>query len=570
MGAGSPTVIRPFEVYRVPRKGKWYFDFVHKLVNEYGLPSAAFESHKLRALLYHAHRLGTRRIVIHCDYTCRDYQADYASMYARMARPPRQRCVRLMFFNRTWTEKQIAGSLPPAFPLPSDHRASAVLNGIGKDSGLVGIAVLRPTAGCLIGRTVMAFAGEEDGYLTCEQSYGCHLYGTPLSVAGAPWLEQDPALFVCGGAALWFSAYHTETRLGLPHLSPGELTALTRRHWVTGHVSGGMTEPEIANALQSWGFQPYTYAAQRGDPDSMQRLVNYVHFLVESNIPVILGYWWGDKDSGPGHAVTAVGHTLASRPRADVRRMSGSIRATTDWVDRFVVLNDQEAPYWHLPIVSGQHCEQPLSRFKAGRWAGVPIENTGPETRALGACEVVRMFAPLNPTVQTSPDHVLALSRKAVRQAAGWADLQPTRKLKSAWKRSFLPLIGKPHCFAFRPRLLDLWQFHWDLKASTCWKCLSPLIREWYLNITWPISMWAVQIVRLGRCGQDDNPNGGVSWEHSTVVGEILIDATESPWSGNSVFSIRLGPFFAYFPDGDTSMTCFCLEGGQGLEYPMV
>lgn len=316
-----------FEVFQTT-PGNWFDGLLSVLIQKCGVADKARSSVRLMTLLYHAQRLGVRSIVMHTGYICPDYQGDYAALYSRMARPPAPRSVRLLFFTQKKTAEEVF-LLPPG-PVPSENDWNEYIRQVG----FVGFAVIRPTPDCIVGRTVLA-PHPDDGFFPCVDAYPAHLYGIPRYACGVPWLEQDPSRFVCGGAALWTCAFHTQTRWGLPHYSPGELTAMARQFVVSGHISGGMTGTEMATAIKEWGFMPYSYVCT--DSDAAPRLQNLfaaAHALLESRISVIIGCW---PKGGSGHAVVAMGHGLRDTVTNPDHDGEVSLRSTSDWIDRWVV-----------------------------------------------------------------------------------------------------------------------------------------------------------------------------------------------------------------------------------------
>ncbi len=546
-----------FKVEEVDPNSNWCYKVISLLVNEHHVPKEAHRSDKIKTLFYQAKRLNTQTIVIHDGYLCRDYLGDYAALYSKMALPPKQRCVRLLFFNKRFDpQRELFLTLEGIHPDSIDNSDVAI-------QGLVGTAVIRPTPDCLVGRTVMMNFGDE-GFLPCAEYYGCHFYGAKLYVKGVPWLEQAPSVFVCGGAALWFCAFQTEIQFNLTHFCPGELTALARKHWVVGHVSQGMTVVEFATAIKEWGFQPFSAAWEQNKPEQLRQIVDFIHTLIESNIAVIVAYWWAKKDTDhagdAGHAVTAMGHGLQATLRAGLEKKEPitEIRSTSDWIDYFLVADDNQSPYTPLPIASGTPVKQPLGLHNVSEWVnGGALPCDDKALTALQECKQGAIFAPLPDGIRITPQEVLANARTILM------DSQEVLT-KNIDKESLTPQIEekltaceefktRPQAFAIRPCLMELFEYHWDLKSGETMVELDQEIREFCLKISWPIWVWRVQIIRLARY-RSDRDEDPVAWEDCKVIGEILIDATDSPQGPfGGIFQIRIGAMvLVYLPETHT------------------
>ena len=537
--------LRQFELFHIGvGKTKWFEQLINKLVEKKLVTPKARRNLHLISLLYQAHRLGTKLIVIHDDYVCPDYQGDYSSLYSRIARPPSQRTTRLLFFKSDMEDEDILFHLQGGIPVEGGW----LEEGQEEDTGLVGLAVIRPTPDCLIGRTVLA-ATPEDGYIHCADSYMAHLYGTPLYVRGVPWLQQDSSQFVCGGAALWACAFHTQTRWGLPHYSPGELTALARRFSVSGHVSKGMSVSEMATAIREWGFEPYCEVWHAGDGESRrEQLFASLHMLLESKISVVLGYWPSGRT---GHAVLAVGHELSKK--MEYTGGESHLRPTTAWINRFVVADDQRSPYTPL-LLRGKKgaLQHPVFHKAAIAWAGTSREELAEAlplpTRPLDQCGSVTIAAPFPKGVRVLPEDVLDITRSALAQAPSMITSKDTNGNEARaveFRKPFNSLAGNGDTHLLRPYLTQLKDFHWDLKVDPAWTELAEGFRAEYLQIAWPTWLWVVQIIKISPAD-----NGEVDWAEAKVVGEVLIDATGGPKSKmGGAFSARVGKVMLYFPD---------------------
>ncbi|MBN2581905.1 MAG: hypothetical protein JXL80_02480 [Planctomycetes bacterium] len=545
----DPLAIRLFQHVSI-EKEDWFGDLMERLVKEHQLAPSSRKNLKLIGLLHHVHRLGARLIVIHDHYLCPDYLGDYSSLYSRMARPPRShRAIRLLFFKSNKSQAEVLFHLEHGINgrVPAD---AASWKEYADSIGLIGFTVIRPTPDCLIGRTVLPSI-PENGFITCTDTYLAHLYGTPLYVRGVPWLEQDASHFRCSGAALWACAYHTQTRWGLPHYSPGELTALARRFGVSGHVSRGLTGSEMATAIREWGFDPYSCIFNADDDDKqwLENLFAYAHMLLESNISVVLGYW---QPGRRGHAVLAVGHGLSKKAVGAAK--PDRLRSTTDWVDTFVVADDQRAPYTPIRLRNGDPTTDAADDFlsKAAAWAGKTDTVEIPSaTKPLTECKRVTMVAPIPRGLRVLPEQVLPIARVALQYVPKMIVPGPGLSSTEAAKRRqpFLDIVHHPARYALRASLTQLKDFHWGLKTGQGWDSLVIDLQQAYLMMAWPTWLWVVQVVELHTNTSDE-----VDWSKSHAVGEVLIDATASPIGTRcAAFALRVKDTLVYCPDHNSS-----------------
>lgn len=544
--------LRRLELFRTD-KPQWFDRLIDKLIDMGAVTPAARRSLHLISLLYQARLLETKLIVIHDGYVCPDYQSDFASLHSRVARPPGQRTTRLLFFDSNMDKDDILLYLQGAIPVEGWEDEGAGGEQVDEAGGeaqanLVGLAVIRPTPECLVGRTVLAaLPDNRNGYIHCADSYMAHLHGTPLYVRGVPWIEQDSSQFICGGAALWACAFHTQTRWGLPHYSPGELTALARRFSVSGHVSSGMSMSEMATAIREWGFEPYCEVWNAADGVARrEQLFASLHMLLESKISVVLSYWTQGRI---GHAVLAVGHELSDK--MEYTGGDDLLRPTTAWINHFVVSDDQRSPYTPLRLRGGPASVlKPDFHNNAIQWADVDkddLEYFPRDTLPLEQYATVAIAAPFPRDVRVLPDDVLKITRKALANAP--TQMTPLETGQDAaraatYREPFITLLADGGSHLLRPYLTQLKDFHWDLKIHPAWTELAETFRKNYLKITWPTWLWVVQIIQISPT------EGVVDWKNAKVVGEVLIDATAAPKSKmGGAFSARVGNVMLYFPE---------------------
>ena len=307
-----------------------------------------------------------------------------------------------------------------------------------------------------------------------------------------------------------------------------------------------MTAIEFPTAIREWGFQPFSCTAEQNTAD-IEKTVDYIHALIESNISTIVCYFWEEDDGRMhGHAVTAFGHRLGKtlRKEADVR--SRDVRSIADWIDVLIVSDDQRAPYTFLLVKKKQEskdssCEQPLGWHKVLKWAN-GVTTSDRASVCLKDCERVLVYAPLPTNVHITPKEVLPIARGMLSHSEEALEKlrQAGNKLTTKILPQFQKVISKPAAFALKPTLYELWEFHWKFKTDRAFTKLSQDIRAYYFSLSVPLWIWLVQVIELEKEKEKEDM---VVWDRCKVVGEILIDATETPRSPlGGAFLVRLGP----------------------------
>lgn len=138
-----------------------------------------------------AHRC--RTVVEENRYVDADYRSEYAAFWSRRfaAKSPFTR--RLHFFRRVVADEHL--------------HTDAV-----RDGGYVGYSTLKPLWPGRIGRTVLAPPPRLRRATMALSRDRVSLFGTPLEVEGAPFLEQDQEYLRCAHAAVWTCHYAAALR----------------------------------------------------------------------------------------------------------------------------------------------------------------------------------------------------------------------------------------------------------------------------------------------------------------------------------------------------------------------
>lgn len=138
-----------------------------------------------------AHRC--RTVVEENRYVDPDYRSEYSAFWSQRfpTRPAFAR--RLHFFRRLIRDEQVSALDPGT-------------------AGYVGYSILKPIAPGRVGRTVLAPPPRLSRATLALATDRVSLFGTPLEVRGAPFLEQDGEYLRCAHAAAWMCHYSAALR----------------------------------------------------------------------------------------------------------------------------------------------------------------------------------------------------------------------------------------------------------------------------------------------------------------------------------------------------------------------
>jgi len=289
-------------------------------------PSIHLTAKPLENILDMAVRAGCKTILVEKDYVDTDYLDEYATFYCRSFFDYPSKCTRLHFFKKN-VSKDALFDLKDFVP--------------NKD--YFGFSVVRPIRSFRTSRTAIQFPEENEDttYILCKANFGVNLLGWPLSVCGAPFIQQETNVSVCAQAALWMLALYMHQKYETPRFKPSEITKMATQYIFAGPVRDGLSDVQILSALREMGFSPVKFSQYSPD-----KTAEVIYSYVESEIPVILGLTFGDSEDG--HAVVAVGHDFHVRPDP-----LPSWTSNINWIDNLFVLDDNLGPYQRFPLSTG-------------------------------------------------------------------------------------------------------------------------------------------------------------------------------------------------------------------------
>ncbi len=280
-------------------------------------------------------------VLIEKEYIDRDHSASYSSFYVRAFQDVPRRTTRLHFFSRRLRRSDL------------DDLSSEKIS-----ESYIGQMVLRPLAKRICGRSVLQAPTEAAAHFhLAAWNFEASLAGSRLQVRGSPFMEQDARVAACATAALWMSAESLAPRLHLPRFTTNDIAEFATMYAVGQRAlpSGGLTKEQMAEAFRRMGFDPVAVLVADKD-EALSQIYPYV----ESGLaPVLLlSVPRGD------HAVVAVGHTYNAKeaPPSRIGERWGSrlleFWRSWQWVDGFLVNDDQRGPYRPLKFVDSSSLSQ--------------------------------------------------------------------------------------------------------------------------------------------------------------------------------------------------------------------
>ena len=442
-----------------------------------------------------------RSAIVEEDYVDRDHARAHDAFFTKAFVESPRRSTRIHFFKKRLSTRALRNL---------DSHASDYL----------GFTVVRPLRVRKAGRTVLPFTAEPDeiAYITPSGTTTVHVAGIELQVTAPPFMEQDERVSRCATVDLWMATEPIADRLGLSHYSTAEITQFATRFLIGERAlpSGGLFSQQMAEALRTMGYDPIEVGFDLSDPLDAW---NVLYAYVESGIPPILVLHTGP---GAGHVVTAVGHNWSSPVTAALQNsiewLDGpalQFSRSSSWVPSLIGHDDESGPYVKIKLLNRSdaasifpHLPRPLlaNFFEA---PGVPVLI---ERQLRDAGKVVQYGALLQQILIPNPDRVTLSYQEAERKAA--------RLVKLAYG-AFVNSLP-PTNFVLRTYLARSDEMKRSIRRST----MHPTARELYAGKGMPRWVWVTEI-------SDMNWMNDPSSDQQLIRGEILIDATSSPWTAD-------------------------------------
>lgn len=202
-----------------------------------------------------------------------------------------------------------------------------------------------PTISCaLIDKRVFITSNTKYLFLVCKRKFEVSFDKVKLSVEAFPYVQQDGKVVRCAQAALT-----TISKFWDKELRGTDFTKITTE-FTTGNrsiPSQGMSGQQIGVSLSKLDKDPVLYDFTREKP--LQSEEQIIYRYLESGIPVVIGIVAGAEM----HALVVVGHTFTPdsweaqtiTAYYNQPKTGGFYHCCTNWIERFVVQDDNLGPY---------------------------------------------------------------------------------------------------------------------------------------------------------------------------------------------------------------------------------
>lgn len=227
-----------------------------------------------------------------------------------------------------------------------------------QDSRYLGYCDVRPTpgntiSGALIDTRVFVKSNRDYLFLICQRDFSVRFDAErSLHVRAFPYMQQDGNVVRCAQAALASIArFHDKTQTGPEFTTIGSRIPTGAR----AIPSGGLEARQIGLAISEMNFEPvlYDFSFTPAEAKEVLHCEQIIYRYVESGIPVLIGVEAGREL----HALVVIGHTFTpdswlahTRTSYYNRPKTGwTYHCSTNWVERFVVQDDNLGPYMLAP-----------------------------------------------------------------------------------------------------------------------------------------------------------------------------------------------------------------------------
>lgn len=167
-------------------------------------------------------------------------------------------------------------------------------------------------------------------------------------------MQQDRSSHICAGAALWAMCYDLHRRYHTPRLFPRQITEIATAYNPKAEFEWGLSAGHMSHVLKHIGCAndifnvrlPKVKVDDSDREDVFREAMDVLYGYVQSNMPVLLGYWPRGKTQG--HAVMIVGHDFHENPIRPPQEDPG--QWSSQYVEKWFCSDDQRGPYQPLRL----------------------------------------------------------------------------------------------------------------------------------------------------------------------------------------------------------------------------
>lgn len=256
----------------------------------------------------HVAALGCQSIAIERHYIDKDYIEDHAIFYSKSLYPYPNYCQRVHFFKITpdTLEETITHLVHEGRKQPPQQHAEICAR--FSDKSYLGFSVIKPLAGCPVGRTVLrppveVNEGGVQSLYSCTRFSKTHFAGIELTVNGLVFQQQDTGVSACATTAIWSALYKIRDLEEVSAATPAQITLVAARHAMPfGRPlpSEGLSTDQMCLAIHALGVSPNLFRV-----DDFATARAYLYSATKSGIPSVLIL--GRRQQDQYHAVTIAG-----------------------------------------------------------------------------------------------------------------------------------------------------------------------------------------------------------------------------------------------------------------------
>lgn len=436
----------------------------------------------------------TKTVVAEHDYVDLDHSRAHAAFFSRAFGDIARKTTRLHLFATPFSEFSLEDLAKHA----SDY---------------LGFSVCRPLRVRRAGRTVVPLASDvgDVEFITVPTQTAVNLAGVELNALGPPFIEQDERVSRCATAAIWISTTSIADQVRLPRYSTAEITQMATRFFIQDRPmpSSGLYPQQMAEALRAMGYEVLTVGAE-----SEEYAAATTYAYVESGIPVIL--WIRLPTSA--HVVSAVGHGWSPNNAPTTRTIDWikqpalAFHHSAAWVPYFLAHDDETGPYIRFRFLQdyAEHeTAYGLSTATALRsLGGVPVvlekSIRHKSTSVTHPAVLMQMIVPNPPGVTLTASES---ERKSARLVAAWHEISGVKPPTNLVLRTYLARSN-------------------DFKRWVTNSSMHPTARHLYQGKQMPRWLWVTEISEVPWMNASSDTE-------RLIRGEVVIDATSSPWTAD-------------------------------------
>ncbi|MBI5374186.1 MAG: hypothetical protein HZA77_02055 [Candidatus Schekmanbacteria bacterium] len=442
-----------------------------------------------------------KTVLIEEKYIDKDFRSEFSGLYSKTFKKFDSTCTRLHFF-----ESNI-------------NKINDIKNitDIDKESYL-GFTVVRPIDVGKVGRTIIKpwIQDINRSYPLCKCDTSIHLFGIDFRTCGSPFIQQDTMVMTCAQASIWMAARYMHLKFGFKEYLPFEINEEASRFFRLQRTlpSEGLMFYSMFNALDNMGYSPICFTKDDGE-DGKWNPVESIYKYIESCIPVIA--------TSPDHAFVIIGHTFSPKRKFKIKQDPNDLNIVSshNWVDAFIIHDDQLGPYRLLPV--SKKDKNQLIKNGFGEFLPPPDWSYGTVD------DIDGILVPLPAKAYILGEHLDDI----INNLFDPKNLFIPKLVEVAEKEKVAPLMidflnslffDKNNPIVLRSYLSYSTEYKKNLKNELLATEMNEVVVEEYIKLPMPKYIWIIEIANAKTFSMDEQKN-------RKIFGEVIIDATANKFS---------------------------------------